>query len=360
MSLEVCLNEIIGLSVNDCPCTEGGRPLNYNVSLSGYYIDNLQFGIPINFPNTALECGQNNVWELLERARIEGLNEFITDFMLSLYSNRKGIKGFSGSICDNHKANAPITSITKDYLGKTLVSAKLKGAVFILSRVCLIVDKNITTDIQIYSSQNNALLATIPITTTANFDSCVDLTTPLSLPLTDKYGIPINYHIVYDRKTALPLNAPADCGCYGTVKEWKEYFSIQSFETDSLPYYAPTAEKCATNEYCNGLSVAGTITCDPLAWLCQQTEFKTDIFLRTMSKLIMIYSVNKFISALLRNPNTAFASISSIEMMQSRLQQNAEMIPDTMNWLAQNMPIDASDCFTCKDEFGMTKKALIV
>ena len=95
-----CLDNIIGLSETDCSCFESGRPTDYNTSLSGFYLaDN--FGLTMNFTNSAADCEQGGVWDILQASRTEAINRFLKDYAMTLNSVKKyrfrDVKGEIGS-----------------------------------------------------------------------------------------------------------------------------------------------------------------------------------------------------------------------------------------------------------------------
>ncbi|HZK62399.1 MAG TPA: hypothetical protein VFC41_09990, partial [Anaerovoracaceae bacterium] len=74
MSINACFSQIIGFSRSEDLCVDGWDA-SYATSDSGLFIDELLFSLRI------LDSvgGKDDIWQMMDRARTNGINKFKTD-----------------------------------------------------------------------------------------------------------------------------------------------------------------------------------------------------------------------------------------------------------------------------------------
>ena len=81
-----CLENIVGLSSSPCNCWDSSKPTNFatvNESKSGLYIASPD-KIPLTFTNSAADCENGGVWELLVAMRQKAIKEFQVEYSKNL------------------------------------------------------------------------------------------------------------------------------------------------------------------------------------------------------------------------------------------------------------------------------------
>lgn len=349
--LQTCLKFAVGLSTHNCACTTSGRPSDYSKSLSGYYLDSMSDGIPLEYPASLEDCGSGTVWDILEAARVQGINEFKTLFLTNAMQHTDNSIVPNRSRIGDPKITAPYY-VSKPYIGMMLLPKTKRGGVYTMTQLNLTMNGNGTIQVQVYASNN---LAT-PVTT-VTFNTVADVTVthvfpqPVMLPFVDEVtGYPITYYFVYERNGLLPKDVRFDCGC-GYDHKWMENFTHwNGFQISNLSELNGVN---ANEGYTMGLQIDGFVTCDVTKWMCMSDwDFQNNPFAAVISKAIQLLSINKMIGYLLNNSTTINRfTLMPREGLIDRFNMNKQAIDGQMVWLGQNLAKNGStltDCFTCR------------
>jgi hypothetical protein len=236
MNLIDCLENVVGISESECECfvvpepEEGETAIDPTLSLSGLFIDDMEDGIPLIFPENARDCGDGNIFELIVRARKEAIIEFqtlfgtyLTDFQSPRYPD---IISPMGEI--EKKKNIPLATDMSDFAGVHFESKRIRGAVMTVPKVQVKTSTALTDSVfRILSSVDDYQTSVIPEVTfssSANVLSDIALPVPAYLPLTNEYGNAVHYAFMYERQGVLPFNFKLWCGCTSKPKPaWSKY-----------------------------------------------------------------------------------------------------------------------------------------
>ena len=368
LDLYTCLRDIVGLSENDCDCygtdavvlsglndtdvwvsldsPDGGeivteRPADWNKSLSGLYMDDPKFSIPLKFTGNTKDCGEGNVWDILLKARKHGLRNFITDLSAgmrdSYYHKLNKFNGYTAGTSHNYTVTN-LGAISGVYLDPV----QYKGAKGIINFIELYVQGSGTFEVNIYDENDLATPVNenpISVSVANNFGK-TKLTEPLTLSFSDEYGRKVGYYIVYDRSGSDPRNLPFGCNC-GNDKPWQDHFMLYGVSADAVSNLESASK---TTQYPNGIRMHMDVTCG-MDWLCRTWDFSRD-WDRVASEAIMIYGVCELLERQLIDPQPVASA--DPDMVKEKLTNNRTLLSRRMPWLAANVPMEESDCYVCK------------
>ena len=158
MSLPVCFENIIGLTRSEDLCVDD-YDASYSVSNSGLFVDELQ-GMSLRILDAV--GGKDNIWSMMSRARINGINTFRTDIFTELLKyNEYRREKFSGDI--GHRRFTQV--ITKDTYHGMRVYSDIRGGVFTLRGITL--NLNTTENVNLLIYDDFQLLHTVAISSDA-------------------------------------------------------------------------------------------------------------------------------------------------------------------------------------------------
>jgi hypothetical protein len=337
-----CLDTIVGLTDIDCDCPDNsGRPVNYSTSTSGYYITDADgFGFPnLNAALAAADCGQSDVWDVLTQARSRAIQQMQTELLTALATNYENrVKRWDGAI---GKVETIAGTSAKFATHGLQVRPKriIKDGKFVLTAVRLGLQATESVTVNITSNNPDFTPDSVVI-------SCVDGTfvrasKSLELPFYSKGVSPIYYNFQY-QSTGSPIKNRIYC-CSTPV--WRQDMEAGGIATDDfdndLRYGKSEAQ---------GLILEGYYTCERLDWICRLTELNGLDFRDLLARQVQLLSAIWIINKLLSDPNpTRFNTMDREQLYRARSTRQ-KRYNDNMTWIAQNLPGDFSDCWTCKEE----------
>jgi len=371
LDLNTCLQDIVGLSENDCPCygtdepvlggIDGGdvlapldpgpgdiidRPEKWNTSLSGLYLDDQKYSIPLKFTGNTKDCGEGNVWDILARSRAHGLRNFITDLGAGIkagYDSR--LSKFSG-VTAGTSHNYNLANLGA-FAGVYIDPAQYRGAKGIIDEIELYMQAPGTFLVNVYSERDLGTPineAPISVVVSGNFGRAI-LTTPLSLSFSDEYSRKVGYYVVYDRQGIDPRNLQFGCNC-GNEKPWLNHFTLSGVSADSLDGLEDAGRN---TQYPYGIRMKMRVTCG-MDWLCRSWDFSNQ-WDRVASESIMLYGVCELLERQLNDPQPVASA--NPEMVQNKLTRAKQLLSDRMPWLATNIPLEDADCYACKTLYSV-------
>lgn len=368
LDLSTCLVDIVGLSENDCACfgedepilgdmgggdVLGGfgdgeepiiRPDNWNTSLSGFYLDDQKYSVPLKFTASSKDCGDGNVWDVLVRSRNHGYRNFLTDLGASIKNiyNRR-LHKFSGSTAGTSH-NSYVSGL-KTYAGVYIDPHQYRGAKGTIDEIELYITGSGSYEVNIYSEDDfdtpvNA--APIEVVVVANYGK-KKLDTPISLSFSDQYARKVGYYLVYDRQGVNPRNIQFDCNC-GNAKPWGKHFTLYGVSADALTGLVDSGRN-TQSPY--GVRLKMQVNCG-LDWLCRSWDF-SEQWDRVAAECMWLYGICDLLERQLNDPQPV--STVSPEIIQKKIDNVKLLLSQRMPWLGNNMPIEESDCYTCKQMY---------
>ncbi len=341
-----CLYDIVGLSRSACPCLDEKGEGIVIEGRSPYFLDDMEDGINLMMAQRSKDCGDGSIWDLMQRARIEGVNEFLTDF-LALVQSRNALRyrNWSGQIGEKRKADNTLSKISAPWLGMKLTPRAVVGGYLTVTGLGLKVNTTGAYEVFLYEDRNlTTPLASVTVAATAGVQTIQALAAPLRVPLVDENRNPISYYVVYERGASKPYSTLFNCNCSGSAHGWETYLSGSSLtmaDDDFSGLLTPSGG------YTNGAIMQGSLACETGDFLCNLTNFKSDPFARVVAKTIQFYSLNKLIGYILRSSQINFYTLLEKEPLHGARNHNRKEASDRLQWLAENIPFDATDCLSC-------------
>lgn len=363
-TIQDCLKTAIGLSQRDCNCFDP-KPTGWNVSESGLFIDSIDEGVPLEFPAGTAGCGEGGVWDMLERARVAGIQEFIIGFLTTTMRNAgNSIVPTRGEIGDNKNDTALI--VNNPVVGFALKFKTMRGAACTINGISMTMAGAATFTVKVFRSDGDysTPIFSQAITTLNNKKTTFNLTSPWVLPFTDDLGNPYTYHVVYERTSGiLPRNNVFNCGCGSQIRHWDPY--LQRYKGFALTSWGDLNENVdGYDDFTYGIQLDTSFSCDATKWICiNKLQYQTDGFAAVIAKAIQLYSVNKLLGGILNSTAINRFTLLPKDGIISRLNANNKSLEAQMIWLGQNMHTYASsmtDCFTCKADNVFVKQEILV
>jgi len=364
MELIECLKYSVGLSQVPCECLTD-PPEESDRSDSGYYLDDMEIAPPLQFPKAATDCEE--FWTMMERARADGIRDFITDFLIhSRTTTTLKLTPFDGYFMDWEKINLVLTGINQQYLVSRFEPIRLiRGGVLEVRKVGLILNTAGTYTVNIYRSID---LYSEAVTLTPYKTIQVTVTTPgvmaeASVPMDPDQGVwklplwdgdrRVTYFFVYDPVGAKPYNVKFDCGCTGGLKPWQKHLYAKGLQVNDVKKLV--VETQSLSDFSYGLAISGSLTCDGMDWMCRNWNYKTDSFGRVMARLIQLYSIRKLHALILNSRRINAYTLLKPESLQQRIIGISQMIADpiqgNMPYLIRNIPRGVTGCWECESPF---------
>ena len=363
-----CLNNIIGLSETNCACFDDGEPVDYNSSLSGFYLDN-DFGLTLDFTNSASDCARGGVWDILESSRKQAINKFLKDYAFALNTMKKyrfqDVEGEIGS----RKFNGTYTN-SKNFVGYRIRPYCIIGAKYRLDAV-LLSGRNIVapidTEVRVYSELDlTTPIATTTVSlTTSNQFVRAQFDTPVILDLNPDEE-DIDYYIVFDASALTLQNNEIKRGCtcnarsYYRTNKFLAYADFNGIEADSFDTLNANNVRLTNKAY--GLLLEGSLQCDYISQLCTLTNsfsFDTAVVPSGSGKY---YHLGATLAAIIGHKAAYIAAdkiltstnINSIvltrrEELETIKYKNKAQYEKSLQFFVKNLPNDFTDCFTCKN-----------
>ena len=344
MSL-VCLDNLVGLSDRECSCFETDRPEGFNESSSGYYLTDTEGGFPLLdavFSN--LNCNEATIWDTLEKSRSNAIRDFKTNLRTALYALRdKYIVSRNEMVAKAQGQKANITG--HNYVGLRLSPFRLKHASFVINAIYIGIDTTKNVDVVISSNNPDFTEQTVSISAQANKFVKHTLQTPIVLPMYEISVPELKYNVRFEPDGALPLmNKIFCCGARPT---WTKSFEAGGLVLDDITDEFD-GDPTANTGY--GMAIEGHMDCADLDWICELEELNGYVVDDVAARCIQFKGAMHLITAILDSdkPNRyTLLKRESLYRKYGTLKKNYE---NYINWLAENVPLDATSCWGCKKD----------
>lgn len=344
-----CLKSYVGLSETACPCA--GTAPESNTSLSGYYLTDMDGGIPVNFVGALADCNTGGIWDILETGRSEGAKRFVTDFntQFSLNYNPR-YPAFRGWVGKQLNASA-ISGETKRRCVLRLQSYKQPGAAK-FKGFKLYSSVTDTVTIEIYNSNDlTTPIASVTATTSAGAWTSMPLENPAIVDLlSDGYYEGEIFYVTwllpdgdYARRNTIE--------CCGKVAEWKNFVNVDAFMVDSLSQMETTAARPYGS---NGLGIMLDVemACTMSSWLCNLSFdlFAQDGINWQVAAALKNASVMAVCDHFIKSQNINHYTQYSREVVYGLRAQSEKEYLSRMAGIIRNLPGEATQCYKCRDE----------
>lgn len=374
-----CLQNVIGLSNTSCDCWDSDKPIDFatlNTSNSGLYLSQPDT-IPVKVTNTAADCEQGGVWDMLVTARDRGIKDVVSMFIelvqARLTETRTTFQNFVGTSTKN---NFVIPAF--DYQGIYFRPYYIKGGALVIDKVQLALT-NITApvDVDVFVYRGSDLTTslgstTVTLTASGQFAES-SFSTPIAIDLgTIRDDEDEKIFVVYELPSgARVVNNETEIGC-GTCGGYKARLKrnpqlewnceINGFESDSIANLNTIRR---ASSYARGLRVNTSFYCDWWSWLCDiATNLNTIVSIggqkanlgMQLADAIQAASVARLAEAIVNSPNMNRYSIVMDDVFYyKKISHYRKMAAQWIAFIADNMPEDVTDCLRCKDNGRLGK-----
>lgn len=350
MEILDCLINIIGLSDIECECIEDDRPEDWNVSKSGFYMTDLEFGVSLKkivFLEKNCYNGRN-IWEILQAAIKSATISFQTDLLSEIYNKKdSAVSAFSGDI-GKQKATTTILP-SKAFQGICINPKKLKGGCLVISSIAVGLDCSTPVTVNISDNKGQSF-GSVLINTVAGQYTRVNLPNPVELPLVSG-DCDLKYFIWYQ----LPSGCSAlqnKFRCCSDKWGWEKYIEVGGVDSNTFQNVSPNSNLAW------GLCVGSHLSCNALEWLCN-IDFKDYSRNGVIGKAILLKAAAIVNSIISKSDNPNYFTLSNPKVIASDIKENEKRYYEYIEWLAVNVPLEKTDCFTCKESEQKLKRVSI-
>lgn len=355
-ALPDCLTTVVGLSATECTCfVDGDEPEGYNTSLSGLYLDDPEYGLPLKIPKNLSDCGDGNMWTVMTSARLAGIQQFITDMGANMLAGPKvkTAEPFNGYVGDDEHS---LNLTPSGYFAIRLEPKIYRGVVAKMHSVTLYLNGVNGQTISVAVHDETTLNTGSPISTftvtISGGTGTHTFTTPELFDFQSAENQSRDLYLVINASTypgIYPRNNKVRCDC-GKKQKWDTYFKAYGLTASSLTGLVDADEA----SYAYGFRINLSVACGN-SWLCQPFDFINDAWARVMAECIALYGMKKLAGIILTNPQPEkYTMVTREEIVYHRDRINT-LLGERMPWLAQNMPTNATDCFKCNNKIGVSE-----
>lgn len=367
-----CFDGIVGLANCACPCLEQTAPDGYNDSASGLFVTDL---VPISMLDGVQDCNDpSSPWNVVSDARRKGINQFAKDLKQGLMSrNQFSRESFKGMI--GEKSAREALAISTTYAGIRISSPRIKGAYFQIDEIGGVFDGSALVTVQIYDRFNNTVGDPVQISTVAGGHASTACN--ISLPLWVDGAAWPEYFAVYTvnqsnlprksrfwcptcKKRALPyfsLTSPYYLEKWNGDMSWANWVMLGAWTGDTITDFDLAAEEtlCGGSDgYTNGLTIRGSITCDPVTAVCLGELDYTDPVAMSAAHALNYISAISAAETIIRNPEPYRNSAVSADILKVDILQWYKDYKINMDFVTYNANTLNSDCIFCKPKYSMS------
>lgn len=381
MSSLPCLDNVIGLSASECNCWDDTKPVDFatlNASSSGLYVAESD-AIPLRWANSAADCENGGLWDLLIKSREKAIRGFVADFLGEVQRVKQEQFDPFTKIGDDYKNS--FTPASGTVASAWIQPYRLKGSKLQINSINIAFWDGIVAstdiDISIYSSLDlTTPIDTATATVTANKQYfTATFASPVILDLGDvrddkderyyfAYTIPIG---------ARPINNQTYIeGCCGTTKEKRNpYLQILCIGGSQADTVLNLGSPISSNNLMNGLVINASMECDYYSWLCELAQQPNEVYgvgngqrlrlgmgladglqagaiMHLANSVIQSGRINEF--TLVLEDKTMYAIRGHYEKIYKQALKN----------LVYYMPADVTDCLICLPSKLITKGQILI
>jgi hypothetical protein len=336
---------LIGIADTEPSCFTGTRPSDWNVSESGYYLLDPEYGMRVYD-----DCKFNG-WEVCTRAISMGAAALKSDLRQAVYqNNNRNWVPFSGYIGEaitkgtNNNARAYIGTFIK-------IPNVKKGMKLILSELLLGLDATGTFDVTIRSNIPNFEDITFEVESIADRWKVNDLSgSSIELDMHTDHPLEyIEYWATIERGSARPLES--NFGCCGSRPAWRQYFDFSGYgDTDGL------GSSSQVTGQTNGFVWKVNLGCDDFQWVCE-LEALGDYETKSVIARALQFRAALFAYSLILNSGTTvnLCTLYKSEEIAGHRNFLNNKYAEYIQYASENIPNGASSCFSCsKSAFTLT------
>lgn len=348
-----CLNEIIGITNDNCPCVLDGlseeQKAKIKVSKSGLYLDDLEGMVTMRALTQLDSC--SNFAKMALAARDEAVKVLYEGILVSLSKKYKEGKGaFIGNIARPSYAGTLNTFKRYQYLKITPVEKS--DAVLKLSGFRAIIDRKGLVDAKIYSVEDNGNQGTVvwsgQVQATQNTYVALPIeATGLTLPLS-RNGVKLEYYFVWDKDVAggaNPKDLKISCNCGFSGNGWESFIKVEGGELDDVNMFGM---RNVDSTHSHGILLDVDIRCVPGNLICKEYDRDNAIAV-TIANAIRYKTGALTVQKILDSPEINRYTMMNREALYGKRAHFNSQYESRVAYLASVIDVSSSDCFICRD-----------
>lgn len=347
-----CLKSYIGLSETPCPCA--GTTPDDNAGTSGYYITDMEGGIPVNFVGALADCNTGGIWDILREARKAGVKRFITDLSTQFAMSYKPRYPFYSGFIGMQESGTAISAETKRRAVLRLQSFKQPAAAkFKGFKVYSTVSDEL--EIEIYNSNDlTTPIGSVTSDTVAGQWTTFSFTDPVLVDLLNKgYHEGEIFYVTWVLPTGDYARRNRMYCCNGNAGKypWRNFLDAGAFMVDSLSQMETNAAR-AYGSIGLGVMVDIEVGCTMGTWLCGLSFdlFNTDGINWQVAAAEKNAAVMAVCDHFIKHQNINHYTQYSKEVVYGLRAQSQKEYLSRVQHIVKNLPGEATQCFQCQDE----------
>ena len=360
-----CWTNIIGISRKDDECLTGA-PVNYNVSNSELYLDELR-GINLRFVQDIAA----DLWDMCDKAIENGIKTFRMDMMNELLKvNKERYEKFIGNIGSQRFKNS--RALTHTYAGVRVYCNDIKGGVFKINAVGVLMDTSAAFNLVLYNNLSDIPVQTIAVTSVADTLTTTTLATPIELDLSTNEYDNMEYFFVYTLGAMQPKDNKATCGCGGVkwcwstdnpcfankaLKDrWRTWAMIGGINGNTIA----DREDWGVSEYMNGIILIGEMKCDKFIYLCNDdSDYATEID-QAIAYAVLYKSGEYLMDEFLDTGEVSrFTALGEEAVNFNRDYYNARYNV-MIGFIRDNLDVERYGCLICRPQMGFKRQQQVL
>jgi len=340
-----CYNYAIGLSRSICECYETDRPDDYNTSLSGLYLDELE---PLDKLIALNNCENASMWNAMAVARENAVMTFVAESnsrMLQEYDlvRNKYIGGIGNAKWTIDKP------LSQTYGGVCFSTQNVNSGTLKITKIGAIFTHTGTVVLYVYNNLNE-LIDTITLNTVANKHTLT--TVSLDLPLSSNYTENLEYYFVYEKTSGTPKNNDYSCACgkhnqkkYG----WENWLSVTGFEDNDLDFMDNELIGYVS-PYMNGLTFDVELKCSIGDIFCKDgwdIDYTGDPIAAAIAHYIWYKSAEYCLRKIMTFTDINRPTMMQGEMMEKFMLDYKTKAEEMITYIVKNANLSKTDCIKC-------------
>jgi hypothetical protein len=352
-----CYNLSIGLSRTECTCYDTYKPVDYNTSLSGLYLDELE---PLDKLIALNNCENTSMWNAMDIARENSIMIFIAESNARMLKEYDLIRNtFKGGI-GNAKwyMNKPFI---QNYGGVLFRSQNVKSGTLKINKIGTIFSDTGTITLFIYNNLNE-LIDTLTLNKTANLHT--QNIVSIDLPLHSDYTENLIYYFVYAKTDGIPKNNDYSCACGRHTHrkyDWENWISVSGFEDNDLDFMENEIIGYES-PYMNGLTFEVEFRCAIGDVFCKDgwdIDYTGDPIAASIAHYIWYKAAEYCLRKIMTSTDINRPTMMQGEMMEKFMIDYKTKAEEMMIYIVTNANLGKTDCIKCKNKIGMAYHNLI-
>ena len=343
-----CLNQIIGITKDNCECLQQDlspeQITELSMSKSGLYLEELEGGV---FLRNVAQLDKCKTFIDIQNSAIETAKKHFTKDLFASLNEKYQVKklAYIGDI------GRPTYSGTLD-VNKRLQFIKLQpnkesDAIINLQSFRVFLNQDSNVKVWIYSINEGEVIGNIIMETEVQSLNGV-LQVPVDRKLSmKKSGYNVTYYIIFERLGSVkPRNINVSCGCSGG-DAFAKFVNVSGGEVDG--FSSLSTEK--TDKFTHGFALDVQIKCETGNLICK--EYDQNDAISQMTAFAILYKSGELVIENIMNSGEVnrFTMLSREHLWGKRSHFKSEY-SRCVNWLSQAIDVSSSDCFICRtDDF---------